>query len=584
MPSRVEALAVGSPIFGLVCWTTEEGRSLALYCGGGGSAKSGVTNHVRVVDLADMSTVWSFDTGEELASAACRGGSEIVVCFGAKLRSFDLELNSKRGEVVADTEECVNSIDIAYDGLSLASGGDDGVVRLWILDEDETSIFRKDRDCRGHEGPVTSVSYADAAHLVASASKDGTCRVWSATLGTCFAKVDVRAVTPVIALKTKRLGGPKPGDVMCRSAKFVDRDLAIVVASCPQRGAAFASKWQLNVEGDKVTLDLRALQKVSSKPVSSVARKDAHLAFGDVDGNVTLLNVVAAEKNKNLLKPLFTRRALHDLPVTALSFASDELLVSASADYKINKIRTPATSKKGGRTSGLCGRLFTLLFYVLLGYVVFLKYDDIKLVVSDQLRERRDVAALLASYFQDNTHDNTALLRDDDDDGSLPSVTSEEEPGEDRYPSVEDALPSDDYDGGYEDDEQQEAEEEEPPEEEEEEPFTQPPPEEDGYEDEQQHEEEPPEEEEEEEPLTQPPPEEDGYEDEQQHEEEPPEEEEEEEPLTQPPPEEDGYEDEQQYEEEPPEEEAEEEPLPPPPPEEEEEEEDGEAEEPREEL
>ena len=404
----VKVEMVNAPVFGLVCWEAK-GRKLGLYCGGGGSSKTGVGNQLALVDLDDDIKVLSkFDTGDELGSLARRCGessNDFVVCFGSKLRMFqvmdDAILEKQGSEIVADFHEkepCVNAMDVAYDGLSLVTGGDDGVVRLWVLEEDD---LRRDRDCPGHDAAVTSVAYADAAHLIVSASKDGSCRLWSATLGTCFTIIDVRAVTPIEVPKPRgKRAPPKPGVVMCRSARFTDRDLSVIVASCPNRGAAFASKWALSVVKDEVILDMVTISRVSTNPVSTTAATKDLAAFGDVDGTVTVLSTAT-------LKPVLTKRSVHDLPVTALAFSSDDSLLSASADYKVARITTPSRrSRTKGRS--LVDRLFSLIFYALLFYVLYLKGPDASTWISHQLTSS-EVAFVVPSFDADPVVDAPPL-------------------------------------------------------------------------------------------------------------------------------------------------------------------------------
>jgi len=337
------------------------------------------------VDAASVATLASYDTGDELASGAVRCGeasSEFAVVFGSTVMTFRVdasEIAAKRGPVAADfheTEPCVNSLDAAYDGSLLVTGGDDGTVRVWSVLE--CDAVAKKFDCRPHAAPVTCVRFAETAHLVVSASKDGTFRVSSATLGHCFCACDVRAITPVVVPKpsnNKRRAAPKPGLVACRAVTFADRDLAVVVVSCPQRGAAFASKWTLDIAASsssesgpekkkKETLaaELATVEQVSETPVSSVAASSGLLAFGDVDGGVAVAPSAT-------LAPFLKLRGLHDLPVTALAFSDDATLLSASADYKINRIdATPPSSSKWVSFESL---FFSLVFYALLCYFAF---------------------------------------------------------------------------------------------------------------------------------------------------------------------------------------------------------------------
>jgi WD40 repeat protein len=64
------------------------------------------------------------------------------------------------------------------DGVSLASGTCDSLVRLWDV---PTKSLR--HVCSGHSGAIYSVAYSPNGTLIASGSDDGTVRLWDAATG-----------------------------------------------------------------------------------------------------------------------------------------------------------------------------------------------------------------------------------------------------------------------------------------------------------------------------------------------------------------------------------------------------------------
>ncbi len=69
----------------------------------------------------------------------------------------------------------VRSIAISPDGTTLATAGDDHVVRIW-----SAADLKWIREIRGHTAEVYGVAYSADGNLLASASFDGTVRVWNA--------------------------------------------------------------------------------------------------------------------------------------------------------------------------------------------------------------------------------------------------------------------------------------------------------------------------------------------------------------------------------------------------------------------
>ena len=83
-------------------------------------------------------------------------------------------------------EEVVHSVASVPDGRTLASSGGDGTVRLWDVDAETLRHTLKN-----HEGSAFSVAFCPDGRTLASGGTDGT-RLWDAATGTCLSTLKWR--------------------------------------------------------------------------------------------------------------------------------------------------------------------------------------------------------------------------------------------------------------------------------------------------------------------------------------------------------------------------------------------------------
>eukprot|EP00611_Tribonema_gayanum_P032545 TRINITY_DN9791_c0_g1_i1.p1 TRINITY_DN9791_c0_g1~~TRINITY_DN9791_c0_g1_i1.p1 ORF type:complete len:514 (+),score=174.41 TRINITY_DN9791_c0_g1_i1:53-1543(+) len=279
--------------------------------------------------------------------------------------------------------------------LLLATGGDDGVVRVWrvIISEqhlaqacaahpvqepaqqEDTSAMTQEQlrekakadrgkartpqypsleaECwlrveqvaqlQGHAREVCCVRWhpdADSG-LLASASKDGTCRVWSwrspgAPLQVLQA---VSGLPPGLA--------PAQARMECRSCAFCPSGESLYTVQHVVRQAPYLTRWALQqgAQGGLACVPVRAV-KAADAPVGHMAlRPDGkRLAVGDNAGRVTLFDAPALIRMRSY--------AAHDLPLVSLAFA-DTAIAGKLAGYDLvcgspDNVRVTLLQSQGG--------------------------------------------------------------------------------------------------------------------------------------------------------------------------------------------------------------------------------------------
>jgi WD40 repeat protein len=88
----------------------------------------------------------------------------------------------------------VKAVAFSHDGSLIASASDDGTVRLW-----NPSTGREVRTLKGHTGLANAVAFSDDGSLLASTSWDRTVRLWNPSTGQ-----EVQKFENVLATETIR--------------------------------------------------------------------------------------------------------------------------------------------------------------------------------------------------------------------------------------------------------------------------------------------------------------------------------------------------------------------------------------------
>lgn len=245
-------------------------------------------------------------------------------------------------------------------GRLCATGGEDGVVRLWeagtgfllrplvghqgaisalAFSADETLIFSASRDFTlrlweahtgrpvrtlcGHSDAVIALCYAPAAEVLASASLDGTVRLWQVPGGRCLRTLQIQTDSPLTAV------GLSADGLIC-AVSALDGLLHVLYA----RGGEL-----LTVLGGHAA------------PVRCLALSpDGRLCASGSDDRSIRLTEVRTGTLQQVLRA-------HDGPISALSFSADgRLLCAASEDRSVRVFELPGPGEHTPARLLHCGR------------------------------------------------------------------------------------------------------------------------------------------------------------------------------------------------------------------------------------
>ena len=123
---------------------------------------------------ADGRTMRTFPVGKNVTAAAATPDLQrIAVANGTRVSLFD---GSGRRIRSFSQPKVVQAV--ALSGDQLATGGTDGVVRVWSLAKEAAP-----RELHGHTKTITDLAFSPGGHLLASSSRDATARIWDAASG-----------------------------------------------------------------------------------------------------------------------------------------------------------------------------------------------------------------------------------------------------------------------------------------------------------------------------------------------------------------------------------------------------------------
>jgi len=184
-PTSLYALSSGEEKV-IRLWDIAKGRCLCLFKGheaqvlsvafspdGCSILSGGDDQTVRLWNVADASQVHTFDGGER--KVLRRSTSDLfkpLAVLVDKLRTLTRQWKSE------EHQGSVRSVTFSPDGRYILSGGDDQIIKLWMVSTGECL-----QTFRGHRGRISTVLFHPDRHRILSASDDQTIKIWEMATG-----------------------------------------------------------------------------------------------------------------------------------------------------------------------------------------------------------------------------------------------------------------------------------------------------------------------------------------------------------------------------------------------------------------
>lgn len=344
------------PVLGLA----GDGNQIFLTGGGGGSMASKevpnvVQAHRYIEATGQLSTIASINTSKSvvvyISHAAALGLWLASAQASCKVLQLSEEANTL--EQVAEFQTELEGKDPSQNvarccprGELLATGGTDGVVRIWRvvkkLREDPTLLHS---GAKGKE--VLDVDFSADGKLLASCDRSGACRIFDTSSG-----------AETVVIKYDHAGPPK-AELAIRGVRFFAAaqpgapPLLLIAAAAP-RGPACLGVFSTDGKRMKQVV-------VDKKPLTALGM--------NAKGNLAAVNLVTGGKRIYSLPALRLVRGsenAHELPAPCVAFIGESTAVSGSGDRSINLFNYSRGS--------ICGStiVYVLMLMLIFAIVAFL--------------------------------------------------------------------------------------------------------------------------------------------------------------------------------------------------------------------
>jgi hypothetical protein len=317
-PSYVEPLSF--PVFG-ISWYADpsNGRSITAYCGGGGSARTGVKNMIVIQDGVEEEQRISTEDKTGVALQMYKNPTSnklwIVVSLEKEVRRYSVPQGELHGVLPmsagesGEQEESCSTISMNAMADRLAVGCKSGLILIYSTSDgtfaEATPLFQ----CVNHTAEICALCFSLRGGKILSSAKDGFARVWDATTGDMISEMLCNCDEPNAPPPPPN----RPKTIMVRGCAFADMDgkVAISLAS-GKRGKAYLAQWCQDQDGQPYQCAIRS--ECSPNPISamSISQDGRLLALGSADGSIILWSVL----DWAVLKVF---QSVHAFPVTCIA-------------------------------------------------------------------------------------------------------------------------------------------------------------------------------------------------------------------------------------------------------------------------
>jgi WD40 repeat protein len=313
-PSRIEPLPI--PVFG-ISWFADpaNGRSITAYCGGGGSAKTGVKNLVVIQDGVDAELTIS--TGDKVGVALqiyknpTSNKLWMIVALGSKICRYSIPEGELDATLLVTTEDSCEPNEsccaVAINGMTdrIAVGCDSGLIMIYATSDEKVGGEIPLITCIGHTKGICAICFSLRGGKILSSAKDGYARVWDVNTGT--------NISDMLCNCDEAPTNRAPLQILVRGCAFADMDgkVVLTVASA-RRGKAYLAQWFQEKDGESYKCAIRS--ECSPNPISAMcmSQDGRLLSLGSVNGSIILWSVLDWARLK-----VFPE--VHDLPVTCIA-------------------------------------------------------------------------------------------------------------------------------------------------------------------------------------------------------------------------------------------------------------------------